>query len=74
VANIDYEVFVKIWQESNSVAAVMEKSSMKRAAVEHLRYSLKKLGIPLKLMPGSKQRLTPDLVANLNKLCEEKPQ
>lgn len=51
ISNEDAELFVRVWQESKSVAEVAERTGLAVSSVHSRAARYRKLGIPLRKMP-----------------------
>lgn len=69
--DISLEDFVKLWQSSDSQAAVVKALGCSRGSVEHLASRLRKAGVQLKRMsPNPGRKIDAEDVAKLNELCK----
>ena len=49
--------FVEIWEKSESVSQVVEKTKLRKSTVQAKATQLRKLGIPLKKFKGARHRI-----------------
>lgn len=65
---VSHETFVAAWENSETQAQVMEKTGMKKPAVEHRAARLRRLGVNLKRYSNTGPVVD---VAALNKLIKK---
>jgi hypothetical protein len=49
--------FIEIWEKSDSVGQVAEKTKLRKSTVQAKATQLRKLGIPLKKFKGARRRI-----------------